>query len=320
MPVVAEVLRSGFVEAVHCGAVLARDGAGETVVAVGDVAGPVFPRSCNKPLQAAAMVRAGLDISDRQLALVAASHSGTPVHVELARVILHSAQLDESALVNTPGLPLDETAMRDLLASGGGPDSIHQNCSGKHAGMVATCIQNGWPVPSYCEPTHPLQRLIADTIEELAGENVSHVGVDGCGAPLFALSLNGLSRAFAVLSTSAVGTPEHRVANAMRKHPDAVGGPQRAVTRLMSGIPGLVAKDGAEGAFAAALPDGATAVVKIADGAGRAAVPVVVSALRALGVEAAVLDELATAPVLGGGHPVGEVRAIRGLCEREHIN
>jgi L-asparaginase II len=184
--------------------------------------------------------------------------------------------------------------------------------------MLATCVAKGWPVAGYLAPEHPLQQAIRATIEELAGQRIEAVGVDGCGAPLFALSLRGLSRAFRALTQAEYGTPEHRVAAAMRAHPDVVGGPGRVVTRLMTGVPGLLAKDGAEGAFVAALPTGDVAAVKIADGASRAAGPVLVAALRTLGVDEPVLDELKTTPILGGGKPVGEVRVAIPDCERGH--
>jgi L-asparaginase II len=317
--VIAEVVRSGFVEGAHTGTVVAVGADGAVVVSAGDPALPVFPRSCNKPLQAVAMLRAGIDVDDRQVALIAASHSGLDEHVAIARSILASIGLDEHALANTPGLPVDEQASRALLAGGGGPDRLHQNCSGKHAGMLAACIAAGWPLSGYLDVDHPLQCVIRGTVEELTGEEIEAIGVDGCGAPLFAVSLNGLTRAFVELVRAADGTstqraalvePSKRVANAMRSHPAVVGGPERAVTRLMSGVPGLLAKDGAEGAFVAALPDGRAAAVKVADGASRAAAPVLVAALRALGVDAPVLDELATMPVYGGGRVVGEVRAV----------
>jgi L-asparaginase II len=317
-PVVAEVVRSGFVEGVHCGVVLAQRADGAVALAVGDVAAAVFPRSCNKPLQAVAMVRAGLDIDDEQLAVVAASHSGSERHVALVLAILDGARLTSASLGNTVGLPVDEATAHALLASGGRPDQLHQNCSGKHAGMLATCVAAGWPVDSYLSPDHPLQLAIRDTIEQLAAEPVSAIGVDGCGAPLFALSLNGLVHAFRALVQAAPGSAEHRVAAAMRANPDVVGGPERVVTRLMLGVPGLLAKDGAEGAFVAAMNDGGVAAVKIADGASRAAAPVLVAALRELGVDEPVLDELATTPVSGGGKPVGEVRVAFGDCERDH--
>jgi L-asparaginase II len=293
---------------------------GSVVLAVGDVHAPVFPRSCNKPLQAVGMLRAGLAVPARELALVCASHSGTPMHVGLARSILRAAGLDETALRNAPGLPLDEISLRDHLAAGGTADAVHQNCSGKHAGMLATCVRNNWPLDDYRDPDHPLQRAIKTTVEELAGESVSAVGVDGCGAPLFALSLTALASAFHQLVMASPRSDEHEVAAAMRAHPDVVGGPGRVVTQLMTGVPGLLAKDGAEGAFVAALPDGGVVAVKIADGASRAASPVLVAGLRTAGVAAPVLAELASTPVLGGGQVVGEVRVRPGLCEATHIS
>ena len=309
-PVVAEVVRSGFVEAVHCGVVLAQRADGDVVLALGDVDEPVFPRSCNKPLQAAAMVRLGLDLDEEQLAVVAASHSGTDRHVAIVQSILAAVGLTPGSLGNATGLPVDEAAAQAVLAAGGGPDQLHQNCSGKHAGMVATCVVRDWPVDTYFAPDHPLQQGIRATIEELAAERVAAVGVDGCGAPLFALSVRGLAHAFRSLVQAPAPTAEHTVAAAMRAHPDVVGGPGRNVTRLMNGVPGLLAKDGAEGAFVAALPTGDVAAVKITDGASRAAAPALVAALRALGVDAPVLDDVGRLPVLGGGRPVGEVRAV----------
>jgi L-asparaginase II len=154
---------------------------------------------------------------------------------------------------------------------------------------------------------------IRGTVERLSSDAVGAIGVDGCGAPLFAVSTAGVARAFLALATATPRTPEERVATAMRAHPDLVGGPGRSVTRLMSGVPGLVAKDGAEGAFAAAHPEHGAVAVKVADGASRAVVPALVAALRLLGLDGVVLDELAAVPVLGGGQPVGAVRAAGAL-------
>ena len=153
------------------------------------------------------------------------------------------------------------------------------NCSGKHAAMLATCVANGWPTSTYRDPDHPLQVSLRGTVERLAGEPVAAVGVDGCGAPLFALTLTGLARAFAAIATAADGTPEHRVAAAIRRYPEWLGGTRRDVTRLVAGVPGLIAKDGAEGVYAAALPDGRAVALKIDDGGQRARPPVMVAAL-----------------------------------------
>jgi L-asparaginase II len=224
--------------------------------------------------------------------------------------VLASAGLDETDLQTPPDLPVDEVEKLAYVAAGGAPSPLVMNCSGKHAAMLATCVVNGWPTDSYCDPGHPLQTSLRATVERLAGEESAAVGVDGCGAPLFALSLTGLARAFAAVATAPVGTPEHRVASAVRRHPEWLGGTRRDVTALIAGIPGLVAKDGAEGVYAAALPDGRAVALKVEDGGQRARPPVMAAALRAIGVDAAVLDDQETAVLLGGGVPVGAVRPV----------
>ena len=304
-PAVVEVVRSGYVESRHEASLLVVGPDGERVLSLGEVDRPWFPRSANKPLQAAALLALGwVPAAPEQLALACASHSGEPGHVEVVREVL--GELGTEALGCPPDLPLDEAAARAVLAAGGGPERLTMNCSGKHAAMLRTCVVNGWPLEGYLDPAHPLQQRLQPLLEELAGERVRHVAVDGCGAPQHALTLGGLARAFALLARD--GGP---VAVAMREHPWHVGGTGRDVTRLMEGLPGLVAKDGAEGVVAAALPDGAAVVVKVHDGAARARMPLLVAGLRALGRSEPVLDELATTPVLGGGRRVGEARVAR---------
>lgn len=307
-----EVVRSGVVESVHRASVVALDPDGGVVLKAGEPDAPCLPRSANKPLQLVGMLHCGLELAPPDLAVAASSHSGETAHVRRVRDLLNRNSLPESALVCPPSLPLGEDAARAVLAAGGGPARAFMNCSGKHTAMVLTCVANGWPVPGYADPEHPLQVEIRRTVEDLAGEPVSAVAVDGCGAPLLGLTLTGLARAFARLVTAEPGTPERRVADAMRAHPDLVGGQGRDVSALMAGAPGVLAKDGAEGVYAAALPSGAAAAVKVADGAQRARPPLLVGALRRLGLDAPVLDELAELPVLGGGRPVGVVRLRRG--------
>ncbi len=288
------------------------DADGVTVITVGDVNSPIFPRSSNKPLQAAGMLHSGLRLDDQLLALAASSHSGEAFHLDGVRRILTGADLSIDDLQTPPDLPLDEAARESWLRSGRNREPIAMNCSGKHAAMLATAVANDWPSRTYLDPAHPLQRALRRIVEELAGEKVTRVGVDGCGAPLFALSLTGLARAFRELALADTSTPEGRVAAAMRTHPLYAGGTARDSTMLMAGIPGLLAKDGAEGVFAAALPDGRAIALKVDDGAARARAPVMVASLRRLGVDAAVLDELETTPVLGGGRVVGAVRSTLG--------
>jgi L-asparaginase II len=310
-----EVVRSGFVESVHTGSAVVLAPDGTVAHAAGDPDAPMLPRSANKPLQLAGMLRAGLTLPPPDLAVCASSHSGEPMHVRRVRDLLAGAGISADALVCPPSLPLDEPAAHAVLRAGGGPERVLMNCSGKHTAMLLTCAANGWPLDGYADPAHPVQVAIRAAVEELAGQPVAAVAVDGCGAPLFGLSLRGLAAAFARLVGAAPGSPERAVADAMRAYPELVGGTGRDVTRLMAGVPGLLAKDGAEGVFAVATPDGWAAAVKITDGTARARTPLLVDALRRTGLHAAVLDELAAAPVLGGGHPVGSIRSCADAWE-----
>jgi len=310
-PVVAEVVRSGLAESRHRGAVAGLAADGTQVISAGHTAEPFYPRSANKPLQAAAMLRHGLDLDGELLALAAASHSGEDFHVDGVRKILSGAGLTEADLRCPPSWPLDPQTARRVIARGEGMSRIRMNCSGKHAAMLATCVRNGWPTDAYLAPRHPLQQAILRTVEDLAGQQVPGTGVDGCGAPLFALTLAGLARAFRALVLAAPGTPERRVAAAMRAHPEWTSGTSRDERRLMDAVPGLLVKGGAEGVDAFALSDGRAGAVKIDDGAHRARTPVTVAALRLLGV--VVPDELATVPVIGGEAEVGAIRAV-GFC------
>ncbi|MEP6661764.1 MAG: asparaginase [Acidimicrobiales bacterium] len=308
-PVVATVTRSGVVESTHRGIVAGLDTNGGRTIAIGPVEQPVFGRSSNKPLQAVAMVRAGLGVRGELLALVAASHSGEPFHIKGVRRLLEIAGLDEDSLGCPVAPPLGPAARDALLRAGEEPGRVHMNCSGKHAGMLITCVVNGWPTESYLDADHPLQRHITDTIGTLAGEAITSVGIDGCGAPVHALSMHALARAFRVVATAGGDTPEGAVAAAIRGHPSWVGGRGRDVTRLLEVLPGLVAKDGAEGVYAAATADGRAVALKIVDGSARARVPVLLAALGALGVDVPAVGAVADVTVLGGGRPVGAVEA-----------
>ncbi|MEU0989019.1 asparaginase [Streptomyces sp. NPDC005953] len=308
-PVLAEVVRSGFIEGHHRGSLVALTADGEVEFALGDPFAPVFPRSSSKPFQAAAVLRAGLDLSGERLALAAASHSGEGFHLDLVRTMLaeHSIAADE--LRTPPDLPLDPVEAEAYLAAGGIRDRVTMNCSGKHAAMLAACAHNGWDRAGYLDPAHPLQLLVREVVEEAAGERVAAVGTDGCGAPLMAISLVGLARAFSSLVRADPGTAGRRVADAMRAHPEYVAGTRRADTWLMREVPGTLAKMGAEAVQAVALADGRALAFKIDDGGGRALGPVLARALERMGVHAPVLTRIGRAPLLGGGHEVGEIRA-----------
>lgn len=307
----AEVVRSGLVESRHHGSVVAVDADGSVVLQAGDVDVPMYPRSANKPAQAVAMARLGLPLEGELLALAAASHSGERFHRHGALDILGKAGLEESALQNTPGWPGDTASMLAMARQGEHESALAADCSGKHAAMLLTCVVNGWSTADYLDSAHPLQTAIRATVAELAGEPVSHTGVDGCGAPLFALTLTGLARMYQTLATAPSGSPERRVVDAIRMHPEFVSGTSRDEAKLIRSVPGLFCKGGAEAVLAAGLPDGRAVAVKIDDGGARARMVALVAALERLGVDASVPAELATVPVRGGGAVVGEVRAAR---------
>lgn len=278
------VMRAGLVESVHYGSMVVLAPDGSVRLALGDPDAVMYPRSAMKPVQASAMVCLGLELPADLLALAAASHSGEQAHLDGVRRILAAYGLAEADLRNPEDLPL-EPAVRDAWVRAGCPGSrLSQNCSGKHASMLATSRLNGWSVGDYLASDHPLQQEIARTVEDLAGESIANVAVDGCGAPLFALTLTGLARAIARIATSEEGSAERAVADAIRLHPEMLGGSDRPVTRLIEAVPGLISKEGFEGVQVAAMPDGSVVAVKVSDGSGRPRTQLVAAGLALCGV------------------------------------
>jgi L-asparaginase II len=305
---IAIATRSGFEESVHHGAGVALGSDRVTLATVGDPDLVVYPRSCLKPLQARAMIDAGLALDDEQLAVTCASHDGSGLHLDAVRSILARYGLRESDLRNTPARPYGDTARDQARRAGLGPSALQQNCSGKHAAMLATCRVNGWPTDDYLDTDHPLQVAITAGIESLGAE-VHHVGVDGCGAPTHALTLRALAAAFGRLAEP--GSP---VGRAMTAHPTLVAGPTRDVTLWMEAVPTLIAKDGAAGVMAAALADGRAVAFKVGDGSDSARQAIVAEALRAVGLDvdgiAPATVERVAVPVLGHGQRVGQIDAV----------
>lgn len=294
--VLAQVIRSGVVESVHAGHFVALNSDGSVLTQKGDPTLPIYARSSLKSIQASAMVRLGLDLEPRLLALVCASHAGTAMHQAGALEILAKGGLDAAALMCIMDRPLDGHSAE--------PTRLAMNCSGKHAGMILTSQINGWPIESYLDPTHPLQIAIKKEVEAMSGEKVVVTSIDGCGAPLFMFSLIGLARAIRALTISS--DPVHqRVAQACRDYPEMVAGQGRLATRMMQNIPGLFMKDGAEAVNVASLPDGRTFAIKISDGNARAMPAVVTAILQLYGVETHESPE----NVFGGGKAVGFIRA-----------
>jgi L-asparaginase II len=324
---VAEIVRNGFVEGHHYGSVVALEPDGSVAWSVGDVESPILPRSCNKPVQALGMVRAGLDLEPELLALACASHSGEPFHVAGVRRILAAAGLSEADLRTPPDYPLDDAAREQVIRDGGAKAPVLMNCSGKHAAMLATCVVNGWPTATYLDPTHPLQQAIAATFAELTGEPVEVTAVDGCGAPLLSASLVGLARAFARLARGVDGSGVEdpacaRIAHAIRTHPAYVSGTTRDELALLTAIPGAIGKAGAECCYAVALADGRAFALKADDGAPRVRPVLMAEALRLSGVledptvDADAVRRTGVFELLGGGVPVGEIRATLPVASR----
>ena len=315
-------------ESLHRGAVAVVDRDGRVRYAAGDPALPLYLRSAAKPLQAIPLVEFGgadaLGLTDAELAVVCGSHAGEPVHVDAVRSILAKAGLDERALQCGAHLPYSASDAAVLIREGRAPGAIHNNCSGKHAGMLAACRTRGWPVDSYRDPAHPLQREIAGIVAEFCGVPADEIprGTDGCGVPTFQGTAADLGCAFARLADPS-GLPGRRaeavgrLTRSMVAHSVMVSGTGRLVTVLMTGLGDrLFCKGGAEGGFGLGLPGrGWGLAVKIEDGNARGMGAVVLDALRQLGVVSpSELDALAAEhrPVLRNheGRAVGEMRAV----------
>jgi L-asparaginase II len=308
---VAVVTRGGLVESWHSGAAAVVEPGGRLVARVGSPAVATFARSAAKPFQALPLVLAGggerFGLGEAELALVCASHAGTPAHVELAAGLLERGGFAVEDLECGAHLPLDEPSARRLLAAGEAPSALHNNCSGKHAGMLLACRVLGLPARGYSRPEHPLQRRILALVAGLAGRDESGIGLgtDGCSLPTFRLPLVAAARAYAALADpAAAGAPPEvaaalrRVASAMAAAPEMVAGPGRFTTRLMQATGGrIVGKEGAEGFYCAAVRGPALlgVALKIADGGERCRAGAVLEVLRQLGClaseEAAALAE-----------------------------
>ena len=286
-----EATRGGVVEARHLvHAVAVRDGRVE--LAAGDAGLVTYLRSSAKPIQALPVVRARPDLDDEQVALLCASHRGTPRQVAVVRRILEAVPATE-----------------DDLECGPDPTAIEHNCSGKHAGFLALCRAEGWPTHGYRLEGHPCQRRVLGAVAAAAELPASSIGtaVDGCGVPTFALPLERAAHAFTRLGSLEGG---ERVVRSMRAHPELLRGPLAADTALIRALDGWVAKGGAEGLFCAASADGLGLALKVADGAFRAIHPALGHLLGLLGLEAPGIGEQEVRNTRG--ETVGWLRALPG--------
>ncbi len=300
--VLAKVTRGDLVESLHLGHLIVLNPDGSTYLSKGSPELPIYPRSAIKSLQAAAMLKAGLKVEENELAIICASHSGSQLHIDLVTKMLTLRGISTSQLKNAIDKPLGE---KEIISWGdSAPSQLAQNCSGKHAGMLITCQQNGWDMNTYLDLDHPLQVAVKNEIEKLSGEKVSATSVDGCGAPLFAISLNGLAKAISNLVNSKENLHQ-QIVSACMKYPELVAGDGRLTTRMMQAVPGLFMKEGAEGVQVCALSDGRVVAIKIIDGSWRPVAPIIMEIFKRWNVE--MPDE--SVKIYGGASVIGTVIA-----------
>lgn len=282
-PFLIELTRGPRVECRHAGSIAVARPDGELVLALGDIATPIYPRSAVKAFQAIPLLETGaadrFGFGKAEIALACASHSGTERHVALAASMLERAGLDETALGCGAHVPMGEEAAIAFHRSGARANALHNNCSGKHAGMVATCAHCGDPVAGYLSPEHPHQRRIRAVLEEFTGARLAEdtPGIDGCSAPNWAIPIAGLAKGFAQLVTGEGAARRRRlvcerIVEASWAAPEMVAGPGRLDTVMMSALPGeIFMKTGAEGVYCGGFPKlGLGFAIKIEDGARRA--------------------------------------------------
>ena len=294
-PVLVEVTRGAVVESTHRGAVSVFDADGKPVWEIGDTERPVFPRSAVKAIQALPLVESGAadayGFGNRELALACASHSGEPVHVELATAMLAKAGLDRNALECGAHWPSSHDATIALARAGGVPNALHNNCSGKHSGFLCTCVHSGIAYGGYVKAGRALQEMVRDAMQSVTGaaHDVDHCGTDGCSIPTYAVPLKSFARGFARMATGRGFSPERakaakRLLSACMAEPFLVAGTGKADVALMQAAPGSIfVKTGAEGVYCAALPElGLGIALKCDDGADRAAEVTIAAVLAKL--------------------------------------
>ena len=328
--ILVKVWRGDYVESLHRGSIAVVDTAGSVVAAVGDPDYYTFMRSAAKPIQALAVIESGAyatyGLTERELAVVCASHSSEPYHVENVLGILAKVGLDETHLRCGTHLPTHGPSAQALVREGRSPTSVHCNCSGKHSGMLTVARQMGWTLDDYWRREHSLQRLCRENVAAVAGYPIDKMGTatDGCGVSVFALPLRNMAQAFARLANPddprSAFSPERAaaarlVAHSMRAYPEMVGGTGRLCTALMRATP-VVAKSGAEGVYCFGIPGRSLGVaLKIDDGNARGTHPTAVRVLEQLGLlsaEAAAALEPFRRPanINNRGENVGHTEAV----------
>jgi L-asparaginase II len=289
-PIIAEVTRGGIVESRHRGAFAVVDRAGHVVAAEGAIAAAIYPRSAVKAFQCLAVIESGaadrFGFTAEEIALCCSSHNGEPDHLRVARAMLDKAGNAEALYECGAHWPYHEASRLTLIRAGGSPEQVHNNCSGKHAGMLALARQLNADPHGYAEPDHPVQRLIASTMGKLCDIDLESqpMGRDGCSVPTWAIPLRNLALGFARFSDPE-NAAARRIVEAVRAHPFMVGGSGDFDTLIMEAVPRLFIKTGAEGVYCACIPHAGLGIaLKIDDGAARAAEVAIAAVLADLDV------------------------------------
>jgi L-asparaginase II len=289
-PIIAEVTRGETIESQHRGAFVVLDCDQRIALNAGNIQRPVFPRSAIKAFQALPLIESGaakaFGLTEAEIALACSSHNGEPVHVTTALSTLHKCGCGEQHLECGAHWPSDRQSANALVLAGKKPTALHNNCSGKHAGMIAACVHLGFNPASYVDQGHPLQQAIARRMGEQCDVDLSKapVGIDGCSVPTWAYSLHNMALGFARL-TGAGNEVGRVITNAASQHPYLIAGTERFDTKIMQAVPRLFIKVGAEGVFGGCIPHaGLGFSLKCDDGASRAAEVAIANALSQLSV------------------------------------
>jgi L-asparaginase II len=308
-PVLAAMHRADLIESVHTGRLVLLNPDGSIDKSWGDIEQLIYPRSAIKCVQAAVGVEMGSRVSGPTMALAASSHSGAPMHIQGVIGILSEAGLTVDDLRCPPDWPLGPKEHQELLRSHGQKEPVVMNCSGKHSSWLNACVHSGMDTSTYLDVAHPIQVQIKKRIEELAHEEITISSVDGCGAPLHAMTLTGLARAVQGCVVAESGTSERLVIDAVRTHPEMASGVGRDVAQFMQAVSGAYAKEGAEGVQVVALADGRAMALKIDDGNMRARAMITARVFEIWGVANVETEKLISTEVLGGGRSVGKFKA-----------
>lgn len=326
-PILVEVTRGGMVESQHNGSYVVVDGKGRVVASAGDIEMPVFPRSAIKALQCLPVIESGAadryGFSDEEIALICSSHNGEPRHVAAALSMLAKVGLSEAAYECGAHWPLETEALHAMIQAHEKPGQIHNNCSGKHAGMLAVAQRLGADHHGYVERGHQVQRRIAEVLSAMCDVEADTLpcGIDGCSVPTWAIPLKNLAQGFARLGSgegvsSARQAAAARIIAAVRANPFMVAGTGRFCTKLMTKVPRAFVKTGAEGVFCGAVPHAGLGIaLKCDDGAGRASEAAFAAVLAGLDMwtveEKTALSSFAHATLKNWRKiEVGEVKAV----------